>query len=105
MSTTAPKHMGLWGGGRGTCVVGLARWLCWYYHHISPRWCEHRCERRCELTRYGPQPVSGVCLGTIQTTWDQVETLWTVVFTASHIIYVGTVVRLSNQWSWEREGG
>ena len=52
--------------------------------------------------------VSGVCLGTIQTTWDQVATLWTAVFTASHIIalsYVGTVVRLSNQWSWEREGG
>ena len=27
--------------------------------------------------------VSGVCLGIMQTTWDQVATLWTAVFTAS----------------------
>ena len=40
--------------------------------------------------RCGPQPmkattihVSGVCLGSIHTTWDQVATLWTAVFTAN----------------------
>ena len=76
MSTTASKHMGLWRGHVGHV------WLVWldgyvgintYVHTL--RWCEHRCERRCELTRCEPQPmkattihVSGVCLGIIQTT-------------------------------------
>ena len=95
MSTTASKHTVLWGGHVGHV------WLVWLggYGGITTT-CSLRGGvnigmnvHRCELTRCGPKPmkattihVSGVCLGTIQTTWDQVATLWTAVFTASHII-------------------